>query len=162
MSQSHPLALPPTFSPDTLDVLTHLSTVLSEVRTSLQNTTGLTDNANTNNGNDAGGSGNKKDGGGGASAGLTFKDVPRASDSIKHKLQRAREQVRALPDMQRTVEDQEVEIRELEARIERQRALLGRLQEGGLVFGKDDGEGAGGSDTNTTGTASAAEVKMET
>lgn len=68
---------------------------------------------------------------------LTFKDVPGATDGIKHKLQKAREQVRALPDMERTVGEQQGEIEELEARIERQTALLGRLKEGGLAFGKE-------------------------
>ncbi|KFH48254.1 hypothetical protein ACRE_008650 [Hapsidospora chrysogenum ATCC 11550] len=130
MSQPHALALPPTLSPDALDVLTHLSTILSEVRTTLQASTGLeTDNSN-------GSAVDKKDSGG---TGLTFKDVVRASDPIKHKLQRAREQVRALPDMHRGIEEQEAEVRELEARIERQRLLLERLREVGGGFGKDGG-----------------------
>ncbi len=131
MSQPHALALPASLSPDTLDVLTHLSTILSEVRTTIQASTGLdTDD--------------KKDGAA-PNTGLTFKDVVRASDGIKHKLQRAREQVRSLPDMPRNIEEQEVEIRELEARIEKQRDLLDKLREGGVAFGKDEGDAASGA-----------------
>ena len=133
MPEPHPLALPPTLSPDTLDVLTHLSTVLSEVRTTLQTSTGLDTD-----------SGVEKKDGSAPNGGLTFKDVTRASDGIKHKLQRAREQVRALPDMQRGIEEQEAEMKELEARIERQRALLRRLQEEGAVLVKEEGGGAPG------------------
>lgn len=141
MAQPHSLALPPTFSPDTLDVLTHLSTILSEVRTALQTSTGI-EKPGAENHADAGGG----NGAGNASAGatgLTFKDVARASDGIKHKLQRAREHVQALPDMQRGIEEQEAEMRELESRMERQRALLVRLREEGLEFGKGQGEGDG-------------------
>jgi hypothetical protein len=130
-SQTHALALPPTFSPDNLDVLSHLSTILSEVRSTLQTSTGIdpsdpnSSDANT----------------GQPQQGLSFKDVARASDGLKHKLQKAREQVRALPDMKRGVEEQEAEIEMLEARIERQRKLLERLREG--EFGKaeiDEGD----------------------
>lgn len=162
----HALALPQHFSPDTLDVLTELADVLQKVhesaRESLQrdNTaqqtpsqkqqpsqTGQTPSQSTT----AAQSQPKPAVGGPASAAagsasgteaaggkrLTFKDVPGATDGIKHKLQKAREQVRALPDMGRTVGDQRAEIEELEARIEKQRALLGRLREGGLAFGKE-------------------------
>lgn len=117
MSQKHALALPQTLSPDTLDVLSHLSLILSEVRTTLQTSTGIDPSSTSN------------------QQGLSFKDVARASDAVKHKLQKAREQVAQLPDMKRGVEEQEGEIGMLEARIERQRALLERLREGG--FGKD-------------------------
>ena len=68
---------------------------------------------------------------------LSFKDVPGATDSLKHKIQHARAQVRALPDMSRTAEEQAQEIAELEARIKTQRALLERLREDGIRFGKD-------------------------
>ncbi|CAI6093502.1 unnamed protein product [Clonostachys chloroleuca] len=141
-NEPHPLALPPSFSPDTLDVLTELYNVLQKVhetaRESLQNqeqdpatgapklpTSTSTPSAAAMT---AGGDGKR----------LTFKDVPNATDGIKHKLQRAREQVRGLPDMSRTVAEQDAEMRELEARIEKQRALLERLREDGLAFGKND------------------------
>ncbi|CAH0037814.1 unnamed protein product [Clonostachys solani] len=142
-NEPHPLALPPAFSPDTLDVLTELYNVLQKVhetaRESLQNqeqdpgaaaapklATGTSTPSAAASAADGGG---KR---------LTFKDVPNATDGIKHKLQRAREQVRGLPDMSRTVPEQNAEMRELEARIEKQRVLLERLREEGLAFGKND------------------------
>ena len=146
MAQPHALALPPTFSPDELDVLTHLSTVLSEVRTTLQASTGV-DKPTGNGAGDPSGTGGVGAANGEAASGLTFKDVARASDGIKHKLQRARTQVRGLPDMQRDIAAQEAEMKELEGRIERQRALLARLREEGLEFGKDD-DGAAAEPAN--------------
>jgi hypothetical protein len=166
----HALALPPHFSPDTLDVLTELADVLQKVhesaRESLQRDTtqqtpsqkqatqtgGQTPSQSTGAaasqlskpgaGSSAvistpGGSALTPTAAGAAGKKLTFKDVPGATDGIKHKLQKAREQVRALPDMERTVAEQQTEIEELEARIERQTALLGRLKEGGLAFGRE-------------------------
>ena len=168
----HALALPPHFSPDTLDVLTELADVLQKVhesaRESLQRDTttqqtpsqkqatqtgGQTPSQSTGAGTSQlkpgagssavistpGGSALTPTSAAAAAAGkkLTFKDVPGATDGIKHKLQKAREQVRALPDMERTVGEQQREIEELEARIERQTALLERLKEGGLAFGRE-------------------------
>lgn len=120
----HPLALPIGLSPDGLDALSELSVVLAKVRTGIQSSTGLTGTGTTP---------------GDAASGqqLSFKDVPGATDSLKHKLQHARAQVRALPDMERTIKQQREEITELEARIEMQRSLLERLREDGLRFGKD-------------------------
>lgn len=163
----HPLALPPSFSPDTLDVLTELSDVLRKVHESAQESLQRDTTSTGNPGQQQkpqsqqgqtpsqslappslhphqkqGGSvttpaAGSAAGGAGAGKKLTFKDVPGATDGIKHKLQKARGQVRALPDMSRTVGEQEKEIAELEARIERQRNLLERLREGGLAFGKE-------------------------
>lgn len=118
------LALPSTLSPDDLDALSELSIVLAKVRAGIQSSTGLTTGATP---------------GGPSSNGeqLSFKDVPGATDGLKHKIQHARAQVRALPDMDRTVAEQRIEIKELETRIEMQRALLERLREGGLRFSKD-------------------------
>jgi RNA polymerase II transcription mediator complex subunit 9 len=121
------LALPSTLSPDSLDVLTQLYTILTEVRTTLQTSAGL----------DPTTSDDKKTT---TPTGLSFKDVVRASDGLRHKLQRGREQVGKLPDMHRSVAEQEAEIKELEARIEKQRLLLARLREGGLQFAQDGGE----------------------
>lgn len=125
-SEPHPLALPAAFSPDTLDALTELSIVLAKVRAGIQSSTGITTGATP---------------GGPSSSGqtLSFKDVPGATDGLKHKLQRARTQVRALPDMERTIAEQEEEIEDLERRIRDQRALLQRLRDGaGVKEGKDE------------------------
>jgi hypothetical protein len=118
------LALPSTLSPDDLDSLSELSIVLAKVRAGLQSSTGLTAGATP---------------GGPSSSGqqLSFKDVPGATDKLKHKLQHARAQVRALPDMDRSIEEQRAEIKELETRIDMQRALLEKLRENGVQFSKD-------------------------
>ncbi|PFH57679.1 hypothetical protein XA68_14689 [Ophiocordyceps unilateralis] len=113
-AQPHPHALPPTLSPDDLDALSELSLVLAKVRAGLQSSSGIGPQQ------------------------LSFKDVPGATDGLKHKLQHARLHVRALPDMDRSVEEQRKEIAQLEARIQQQRALLERLRDGGARFGKDD------------------------
>ena len=126
MSTPHPLALPPAFSPDTLDALTELSIVLAKVRAGIQSSTGITTGATP---------------GGPSSNGqtLSFKEVPGATDGLKHKLQRARAQVRVLPDMGRTIQEQTEEMRDLEKKIEMQRALLQRLRdEAGTKGGKDE------------------------
>ncbi|EWG43053.1 hypothetical protein FVEG_04688 [Fusarium verticillioides 7600] len=117
-SGPHPLALPPTFSPDTLDALSELSLVLARVRAGIQSSAGITTEPapGTTSHNASGPT-------------LSFKDVPGATDGLKHKLQRARAQVRELPDMDRSIAEQNDEIRDLESRIEKQRALLQRLRD---------------------------------
>lgn len=80
-------------------------------------------------------------GGGGP---LSLKEVPAATDPIKHRLQRARQQVRTLPDVDRGVGEQEAEMEELRARIRRQREVLRVLREVGIRFGKGDEPGVGG------------------
>lgn len=121
---AHPLSLPPTLSPDSLDALSELSIILAKVRVNIQTSSGITTGATPN---PAALSGQQ----------ISFKDVPGATDSLKHKLQHAKRQVGELPDMNRTVEQQHREIAELEARIKTQRALLTRLREDGVSFGKD-------------------------
>jgi predicted RNase H-like nuclease (RuvC/YqgF family) len=63
---------------------------------------------------------------------LSIKDIPPATDELKHKLQRARLQVKELPDVDRSVEEQAAEIKELEDKIRRQREVLVELKEVGL------------------------------
>ncbi|KAF7553153.1 hypothetical protein G7046_g7173 [Stylonectria norvegica] len=130
-SGPHHLALPPDFSPDTLDALSELSIVLAKVRAGIQASTGITTGATP---------------GGPSSNGqtLSFKDVPGATDGLKHKLQRARDNVKALPDMDRSIEEQTREMTDLEARIEKQRALLQRLRdEAGGKNAKEDSAAVG-------------------
>ncbi|KAH9905912.1 RNA polymerase II transcription mediator complex subunit 9-domain-containing protein [Xylariomycetidae sp. FL2044] len=66
---------------------------------------------------------------------LSLKEIPNATDALKHRFQRARAQIRRLPDLGRDVGEQEREIRELEARLARQRDVLMRLREVGARFG---------------------------
>lgn len=76
-----------------------------------------------------------------ATASISLKDVPTATDHLKHKLQKARAQIKTLPDMGRTLAEQDAELRELESRTRRQREVLDRLREVGILFGAEDGVG---------------------
>lgn len=58
---------------------------------------------------------------------LDPKDLPQAAVPIKLKIQKAKAVVSALPDVERTIEEQEGEIRGLQERIERLRGVLGGL-----------------------------------
>ncbi|PKS11242.1 hypothetical protein jhhlp_003003 [Lomentospora prolificans] len=131
-SQQAPMALPPTLSPDSLDALTELTTLLTRLRSTIQASAGpsgipgstpLATGA-TPNPSAASPAGNS----------LSLKDVPTATDHLKHKLQKARVQVRSLPDMDRTIAEQEEEIAELEERIRLQREVLEKLKQKGVQF----------------------------
>ncbi|OHE91271.1 hypothetical protein CORC01_13429 [Colletotrichum orchidophilum] len=140
----HPLELPPTLSPDALDTLTELTGILTRLRTAIQTSGsvgGITTGA-TPAGTGPGATPNPLGLGGGAAspnAPLSLKDVPAQTDTLKHKLQRARTQMRTLPDMDRTVDEQEEEIKELEERIRMQREVLDRLRDAGVKFGHEEG-----------------------
>ncbi|KAG9243001.1 RNA polymerase II transcription mediator complex subunit 9-domain-containing protein [Calycina marina] len=62
---------------------------------------------------------------------ISTRDLPGATDELKHKLQKARMQVKELPDIERSVKNQEEEIARLEERIGRQKEMLGRLRQVG-------------------------------
>ncbi|KAK1753085.1 RNA polymerase II transcription mediator complex subunit 9-domain-containing protein [Echria macrotheca] len=77
---------------------------------------------------------------------LTIKELPAATDNLKHKLQRARAAVKKLEDVGRGFEQQQDEIRELEARQAQQLAMLERIRLAGVQFtageqGKVEDEG---------------------
>lgn len=59
---------------------------------------------------------------------LTTKDVPAATDGLKHRLQKTKAQVALLPDMDRSIEEQEKEIGDLEEKIKEQRRVLEQLK----------------------------------
>ncbi|KAH6847285.1 RNA polymerase II transcription mediator complex subunit 9-domain-containing protein [Chaetomium sp. MPI-CAGE-AT-0009] len=65
---------------------------------------------------------------------LSVKELPSATDGLKHKLQRARAAVRTLGDVRRAVAQQEAEMRALEGRRAAQARALARAQADGLVF----------------------------
>ncbi|KFY26484.1 hypothetical protein V493_04051 [Pseudogymnoascus sp. VKM F-4281 (FW-2241)] len=69
---------------------------------------------------------------------LSTKEIPAATDALKHRLQRARIEVGQLPGIGMSISEQELEIRALEDRIREQRAALKSL---GELGGK---AGAGG------------------
>lgn len=58
---------------------------------------------------------------------LDISNLDTAASSIRLKIQKAKQIVANMPDVERTVEEQEEEIAELEVRVERQRAMLKRL-----------------------------------
>jgi hypothetical protein len=64
---------------------------------------------------------------------LTIKDVPVATDQLKHQLQRARAQVKELPDIERSIAEQDEEIRELEERIAKQRDVLETMRQASIA-----------------------------
>ncbi|KAK4038290.1 RNA polymerase II transcription mediator complex subunit 9-domain-containing protein [Parachaetomium inaequale] len=76
---------------------------------------------------------------------LSVKDLPSATDNLKHKLQRARAAVRTLGDVRRALAQQEAEMRGLEGRRAAQAARLARTQEDGLVFVRGGGEDKSGA-----------------
>ncbi|KAK4131078.1 hypothetical protein BT67DRAFT_451986 [Trichocladium antarcticum] len=90
-------------------------------------------------------------GGGGSGSGsgaalLSAKELPSATDNLKHKLQRARAAMRTLADVRRTTAQQEAEMEALQGRRRLQAGMLTRTQEDGVRFVKAEEleeEGAG-------------------
>lgn len=117
---SSTISLPDGLSADTVDTLPVLSAVLSRLHnlstpsSALPPTPSPTQAAN-------------------GTGPLTIKDIPAATDQLKHKLQRARAQVKELPDIERSTAEQDEEIRELEERIVKQRDVLEKLRQAGVA-----------------------------
>ncbi len=156
-----PSQLPDKLSPDSVDTLTELATILVQLRPTIQGSSsistpalglaGLPTLAGTG-GTPAAGTGSTPAPGPGAATGITpqptatpnatsaangalgFKELPAATDNLKHKLQRARMAIRSLPDISRSIEQQEAEIDELEALKKKQLAQLEALKTIGLEF----------------------------
>jgi hypothetical protein len=116
--------LPDGLSPDSIDTLPVLSALLSR----LQNPSSTAHIASASGSPPAASPSQLAS----STGPLSIKDIPPATDELKHKLQRARLRVKELPDMDRSVEEQEVEIRELEDKIRRQREVLVGLKDVGL------------------------------
>jgi hypothetical protein len=56
---------------------------------------------------------------------LEAKDLPTAASAIKIRIQKARAVIESLPDVERTVEEQEEEMEELQYRIARLKSVIG-------------------------------------
>jgi hypothetical protein len=121
--------LPEGLSPDSVDTLPMLSALLSR----LQNPSSTAHTISTS-GSPPAASPSQLASGTGP---LSIKDIPSATDDLKHNLHGARLQIKELPDMDRSVEEQEVEIRELEEKIRRQREVLVGLRDVGLRAKKE-------------------------
>jgi hypothetical protein len=130
-SQSQPQSLPDSLSPDSIDAIPVLSALLSRLQTptstSSTSTTGDTPAA------PADSNPNKSDDDGP----IAIKDFPKRMDSMKRKLQRARVAAKELPDIERTVKEQQEEIRELEERIRMQTGVLEGLRGEGVRVGAE-------------------------
>ena len=74
---------------------------------------------------------------------LEIKELPSAVYPIKQKIAKAKAAVQSLPDIGRSIGEQEVELGELEKRYE---ALRGRLGELGNIAAEGLGRGQGGED----------------
>ncbi|KAI2607848.1 RNA polymerase II transcription mediator complex subunit 9-domain-containing protein [Hypoxylon sp. NC1633] len=155
-SQKQIPAMPEGLNPDTLDTLTELAVLLNRLRQPrtgatptaptppnppLQPTSQLQSSqrptqaqAQTNNG--ATTTTNTGE--------LSLKEISPAADVLKHRFQRARTLVLALPDMGRGIAEQEVEMSALEQKLARQRDMLARLREmGGRLTAVVTEEGGG-------------------
>ncbi|KAI1479660.1 hypothetical protein K445DRAFT_20126 [Daldinia sp. EC12] len=157
------LAMPDGLNPDTLDTLTELAVLLNRLRTPSSTATGNTPaptpsqhpppppppptHRHPHSQNQSSSSSSQAQTNNGATTTtntgeLSLKEIPPAADVLKHRFQRARVLIRGLPDMNRTITDQEAEIAALEARLARQRDMLDKLREMGarLAAQQDDGD----------------------
>ncbi|KAK4192170.1 RNA polymerase II transcription mediator complex subunit 9-domain-containing protein [Podospora australis] len=76
---------------------------------------------------------------------LSVKELPSATDNLKHKLQRAKVALKTLNDIQRVTTQQEAEIQALRERRKKQAEMLAKIQEEGIQFarvvGAEHGDG---------------------
>ncbi|KAI1332460.1 RNA polymerase II transcription mediator complex subunit 9-domain-containing protein [Xylariaceae sp. FL0255] len=155
-----PLQLPTTLNPDAFDVLSELANLLTRLRTlpALPSSSGTTTGTGGVTGTPVPRAGSTPAQAtstptptassatttGGKRTDLTLKEIPVATDTLRHRFQRARALIKTqLPDLDRGIPDQEVEIRALEARIERQRDTLFKLRDVGARLGIETGQGEG-------------------
>jgi hypothetical protein len=128
---SSAIPLPEGLSADTVDTLPVLSAVLSRLQNLSAPPTATSASPPTPSPSQAAN----------GTGPLTIKDIPTATDQLKHKLQKARVQVKELPDIDRSIAEQEEEIRELEERIAKQRDVLETLRLAGVAAARS-GQGS--------------------
>lgn len=144
-------SLPDNLSPDSIDTLTELSAILGRFRATLSSQATSVSTPNLGNltglpGTTPAPSAATELTPAGVVGGLGFKDLPAATDNVKHKLQRARLAVQKLPDISRDLAAQEKEIARLEERNQRQVQELLKIKEEGENFARaeqrkrDEGE----------------------
>lgn len=128
--------LPEGLSPNSIDTISALSSLLSRFQasplTTSISTPGITRTAASPSQLLAG------------SGPLTDKDITLATDILRFQLQKARIQIGKFPDMYRSIEEQELEIKELENKILKQKETILQLQKFGQASMKlkEDIEGA--------------------
>lgn len=139
--------LPPGLSPDSIDTLTELATIVAKLRAAQAASSTSVNPAAALLGSLGGatpapapgavtgttplpsGAANTS-----STTALSVKELPAATDNLKHKLQRARAAIRTLQDVDRGLEQQREEIEELQARRRRQLAMLDLIRSAGLQF----------------------------
>ncbi|KAK3346789.1 RNA polymerase II transcription mediator complex subunit 9-domain-containing protein [Lasiosphaeria hispida] len=136
--------LPNNLSPDAIDTLTELTSILDKLRSAQATTNTATLNlpgvpanrpADTTPAPGAvTGTTPLPSGAPANGASLSVKELPAATDNLKHKLQRARAAIKTLPDVTRTLAQQQGEIEELEERRRRQLVMLAKIKGAGLQF----------------------------
>lgn len=123
-----PHQLPAGLSPDSIDVVSEAATIFARVQ--YATAADAPDIANK----------------------IAPRDLPAATDPLKHKLQNARAALHTLPDITRTIPEQEAEIKLVQAKIERQRAALQKLKDFGLKFAAESAA-KGDGDVEMSGTS---------
>ncbi|CAL3971780.1 hypothetical protein PZA11_005068 [Diplocarpon coronariae] len=121
--------LPEGLTPDSIDTLTILSSILARLQTP-SGTSNLT--ASTAGSPPAATPAQLS-----TEGPLTTKDIPAATDGLKHNLQKARVLVKDLPDVERSIKEQEAEIRGLEEKIRAQKGILEQLMGVGVSIKRD-------------------------
>jgi small-conductance mechanosensitive channel len=125
--------LPPGLTADAIDVLPVLSSLLSRLQVPQNQTSAST--AGSPPGPTSSATPSQLASG---TTPLTIKDIPAATDQVKHRLQRARVSVKELPDLDRSLAEQEEEIRELKEKIQRQKDVLKNLAKGDIGAGESN------------------------
>lgn len=138
-SSSQTSTLPPALSPanlDTIPVLTSILTRLQPPTSGATSTPGPSTTPLPSSFTSSGPSSSqlRPD----ASGPLTTKEIPAATDALKHRLQRARVEVARLPGIEMGIQEQEEEIRRLEERVRRQREVLEGLRDVGVRAGRGE------------------------
>lgn len=119
---------PPELSSDTLDAITELTHILARLRSGITSSTGGITKATT-----AAPPPSLPRVVSSASDNLQLKDVTVKIDELKHKLKKGRAQIGSLEDVQRRIDSQEKDIKELEGRISLQKEVLEMVRKAGAV-----------------------------
>ncbi|KAK4161818.1 RNA polymerase II transcription mediator complex subunit 9-domain-containing protein [Cladorrhinum sp. PSN259] len=139
--------LPDGLTPDSVDILTELTSIVVKLRGAT--TTNLSASISSQQAPGPGAvTGTTPLPSGAPNTGglLSVKELPTATDNLKHKLQRARGATRTLNDVHRATSQQEEEILKLEDRRRKQAAMLARIQEEGIRFAQSTAAEHGDSD----------------
>lgn len=128
-------ALPPDLSPASFDTLPVLTSILTRLQTGINSPSNTIASSSPAQNQSQPAPIDKNPF---STAPLTIKDIPAATDDLKQRVRKARAHVAQLPDIGRTIAEQEHEIRKIEARIAEQRTALEQLKELGTRIVQKD------------------------